>query len=217
MRRTVAVAASIATLIIGLYLGSRWRVHADTETPPAKHAETHIAVINLSYVIKTYKKAQNLDEEFQKQLQGYDDELKKLAAQVEDMKKQHDDPATTAAKKAELGGRIKQIEISIKDKTEKYKGKLSAKRQEQVAILYQEVQQSVAALARSKGIDLVLHYNDLPPGPDRDSGPNIMRKLSAEACIPIYRAQGIDLSDEVIAALNKEYDRASGEKTSPEK
>jgi Skp family chaperone for outer membrane proteins len=216
VKRMVVITAGVATLAGGIYLGSRLWAQTGADAPVPKHPDTHIAVLNLSYVIKEYKKAGQYDQEFKGVLQKYDTELQGLDGKLQVDKKRFTDPATPAPEKEKIQAEAKQLERAIADRKEEVQKELTKKRQEQIVILYRDVEQYVSILAKSKGIDLVVHYNDLPPGsPDIYSAPNIARKMTSEACMPIYVAQGMNISDEVVTGLNWNYNRASQANAAP--
>jgi Skp family chaperone for outer membrane proteins len=210
VKRTVVITAGVAALAVGIYLGSRLWAQQATDAPVPKHPETRVAIVNLSYIIKNYEKATQYDQEFKTVLQKYDTELQGLNGRLEVDKKKFADPATPSTEKEKLQADAKQLERTIQDRKEEINKELKKKREEQIVILYRDVEQYVNILAKSKGIDLVMHYNDVPAGqPEMYSAPNIARKMTADACLPVYVAQGIDLSQEVKDGLNWNYKRAS--------
>ena len=70
------------------------------------------------------------------------------------------------------------------------------------------MEQYVALLAKSKGIDVVIQYNDVPNPLEMNNPANIARKITCEGCLPIYQAQGINITDEVVSGLNWNYQQS---------
>ena len=56
---------------------------------------------------------------------------------------------------------------------------------------------------------MVLHYNDAVTQEDYNSEVNISRKMQAGALMPIYMAPGVDVSMDIVKALNASMPAAS--------
>jgi len=81
------------------------------------------------------------------------------------------------------------------------------KNEEQMVIVYKEIMEAAQRYARKHDIDLVMHYNDVPPDqPDFYSAVNVSRKIQAGACIPMVIAPGMDITKATTAELNEKYD-----------
>ena len=76
-------------------------------------------------------------------------------------------------------------------------------------MIYREVQEAAQRVAVAHGYDMVLHYNDPTTSAEYWSAGNIVRKMQAGACMPIYFAPGIDISADVVNALNQAYSRVA--------
>jgi Skp family chaperone for outer membrane proteins len=81
--------------------------------------------------------------------------------------------------------------------------KLGKKSEEEIRTLYKDVSEVVREHATARGIDLVLQYNDATTAEDFMSSQNIARKLQTGALMPLYAVEGLDISDEILAILNK--------------
>ena len=185
---------------------------ADRRTPQ-KHAETRIATINLAYVVKHYDKAVQWEKEFKQELARYEGATKKLRSQLEADDRELKDPATQAERKEALESEIRTLKRKLEDHEVTERKRLTQLQQEQIVILYRDVEQQIASLAKSKEIDLVMQYNDEPNPAEKNLAANITRKLTCAGMLPIYMAQSIDVSTEVLAQLNASYQK---EKQPPE-
>jgi hypothetical protein len=56
---------------------------------------------------------------------------------------------------------------------------------------------------------MVLSYNDATTSQEYWSPMNIMRKLQQGACTPLYFTRGMDISADVVTALNQAYGRVA--------
>ena len=71
--------------------------------------------------------------------------------------------------------------------------------------------------AKANEIDLVMHYNDLPVHPPGQWNPSSFRRPSDEPCCkPAYLASGVDITQNIIDALNDRH-REKKEVTKPDK
>jgi hypothetical protein len=62
---------------------------------------------------------------------------------------------------------------------------------------------------------MVLSYNDATSSQEYWSPMNIMRKLQQGACTPLYFTRGMDISADVVNALNQAYGRTAPAGTTP--
>ncbi len=68
------------------------------------------------------------------------------------------------------------------------------------------------------GFDLVVHYNDVPADSAEFFSPvNVSRKIQAGAFIPLYIAPGMDITQEVVTALNETYRKRKEVNTSTQR
>jgi hypothetical protein len=61
----------------------------------------------------------------------------------------------------------------------------------------------------AQGYDLVLHYNDATTSQEYWSAMNIARKLQAGACMPLHYGPGVEITNEVVNALNTAFSRSA--------
>jgi Skp family chaperone for outer membrane proteins len=95
---------------------------------------------------------------------------------------------------------------AMEDLSKEAKDQYTKKNEEQMLICYREVMESARRYAKAHDIELVMHYNDVPPeNPDFYNPVNVSRKIQAGACIPMYIAPGIDITKEITAELNEKY------------
>lgn len=216
MKRTVAIMAGVATLAMGYYVGSRvWAQQPAAGQPAAPAPVTRIAVVNLNQIIKGYDKTTKLQEEFKGAFKSFEDDIQKMTKDMEKMQADYRNPATTAPQKEALEASLKKLQRDIQDRKEDAQKKLSDKELSMMANLYRDVEAYVQLVAKSRQIELVLHYNDAYNPSDMYSPMNINRKLTTLACMPIYAAPGIDISKEVIDGLNWNNKQRQTSSTAP--
>ena len=98
--------------------------------------------------------------------------------------------------------KLKDLQRQIEDNKMEGSKVLAKKQEEQLKILYMDVRTVAARYAAAHGYEVVMHYNDAVTDADYYSGPNIARKLQAGALMPIYMANGVDISRDLTITLN---------------
>jgi hypothetical protein len=93
----------------------------------------------------------------------------------------------------------------VEDISNEAKAFIGKKRDEQIVQLYKEVQDVAQRYAMSQGIDLVMSYTDATEQKDYYNPAFVARKMQSPGCMPIYFAQGTDISAEVVTALNSAF------------
>src|SRR5579884_614727 len=196
VKRTLMVAAGVTALCGGIFLAAGLSAQQPQPAPggappvagapaapaqPSARPTTRIALLNLSHVVKNYKKFQSFQEEMKKDLQSYEQKDKMLTAQLEGIAKEiNGDPATgkpPAANKDQLEQQAKNLQRQMEDNRNEAKKVLSKKSDDQAVILYKEVMDATQRTAVAHGIELVLHYNDSVKSEEYWSAANVMRKM----------------------------------------
>jgi Skp family chaperone for outer membrane proteins len=202
-------------LTIGLvaYLGSRLAAEPPGATPPKTAApatpppqpQTKVAVLNLSYVIKNYKKWVAFQEEYKKKLEGYDAELNKMKKDYE-TKDAEAKKITDKGMQEKLAKDMRDLRNQMQEKTEDGKKALAEMEATQFSTIYKDVQNIAERYARSRGIELIMHYNDGTTDAEVNNPVNIGRKMSQGGCFPLYVTPGMDISKDVLTYLNQYAD-----------
>jgi Skp family chaperone for outer membrane proteins len=170
--------------------------------PPAPR--TRVAVVNIAYVVKNSPKYKSVNEKVQAKVAGFQKRAGELQEQLKALQKEMQAPGTSADRREELEIRAKRMQRTIEDDQADARRLIGKENRKMMVELYNEVRQATERYARAHGIELVLEYNDAAPdAPQEMNNPaNIERKLQASAAGPLYAAPGVDISRELIAALN---------------
>src|SRR5207249_4208309 len=97
------------------------------------------------------------------------------------------------------------IKRRLEDIKRDYRLKYTKKTEEQLTQLYREVNDAIRSHAAMGGFTVILAYGE-PPDQDLLSFANISRKTNAidlGAIVPIYVANGLDISQSVLDSLNR--------------
>jgi Skp family chaperone for outer membrane proteins len=206
VKRTVAIVAGVVTLGLALYAGSR--LTADPGAAGVSAPTLKVRMVNLQFVIKNYKRTEALRAEHTELFKQYDKQISDIKGLIEGRTKQLQDPKF-ADKHDVIEKEIKRLQREMQDKTEEARTALDKKQGDLIVLVYREVEEAVQTYAHSAGLEMVLHYNDAVLDTDRNSAANIARKMSAGACMPMFLAPGLDISQEIVNNLNAKYPGAS--------
>jgi Skp family chaperone for outer membrane proteins len=202
------IVAGALTLGLVLYAGTRlWAQNPATGggAGAAPAVSMRMRMVNLQYVIKSYKRTESLRAEHTALFKKYDDELKELKKLSDARTQQMQDPSLTAAQKEAVEKEIKRLQREMKEKSDDAQMALAKKEGDLITLIYSEVEDAVVRYATSHQLDLVLHYNDAVAEVDRKNPQNVARKMSAGACMPMYMAPGLDISKDIVDQLNAKY------------
>jgi Skp family chaperone for outer membrane proteins len=188
-------------LLLGtLFLAGRsW---SDTR-PAAPQPRTRIAVVNLTQVIKSYKKTDVLNKEMKEAAKAHQEKDANINSETEKLTREAQDATTTAERREDIERRMKDLKRQSEDNKAEAQKVLGKKQEQQISTLYSDIHKVVEKYAQDHGLDMVLHYNDATIATEYWSGANIMRKIQNGALTPLYTAPGMDISKEIIAVLNE--------------
>jgi Skp family chaperone for outer membrane proteins len=206
VKRTVIILTGLATLAATAYLGSRLQaqngqVQQVGATAPAAALRTRIAVVNLMGVVKQYQKWQDFENSYKTALKDATAEFDKLKTEAMRLKAELE-KATDEATRVKIQEQMKALDRQVQDKNEQFKRDLLKWRDDIAVQIYREIDDAVKAYARANDIDMVLHFSDAVTPADMFHPANVERKLQTLACMPMYVAQGMDITAQVTEMLN---------------
>jgi Skp family chaperone for outer membrane proteins len=217
VKSKVGIIASLAALGVLGYMGSQLIAQntaqpqgtgkpamAPGAAPAVAPLQTHMAIFNLSYVIKNYKRFDTFQEDNKQLIKQYDDQLMKLKTTYDAKQASLKDTTKPLpeSQRDQTVKEIKEIERHMQDLQEDGRQAVGKKEGEQFKILYKDIEAAVVAYARSHNIELVMHYNDVLEPADKYSPANISRKLGYGGFTPIYNDPRMDITQELVKMLN---------------
>ena len=195
-----------ALLAVAALVGHQVVVNAQTAAPQATVAPK-VAVVNIGKVFQQYTKAQTFKKEMEETLKPYKDAAKAIQAHIvkltEDGKAEKEQQRREAYDKAITENRRK-----LEDMDRDVRKLVGKKQEEQLQVLWRDVNNIVKGYANSQGIQVVMGYGDPTEALELEGIPNIGRKMNAldmGASVCLFAAQGTDISDGVVATLNHYY------------
>jgi Skp family chaperone for outer membrane proteins len=211
VKRTIITLTALGTLGVTAYVGSQLRaqnqpqatgrVQQAAATAPAAPLRTRIAVINLQQAIKQYRKWSDFEQTYKNLYNQYNAEFERKKASGVALKNQLDKAADDATKD-NIQKQLKELDRQVQDLGETAKKQLGKMRDDQAVQIYREVEEAVQYYARANDIEMVLHFNDAVAAADLYQPLNIERKLQTGACMPMYVAQGMNITDIISSMLN---------------
>lgn len=201
VKRKIAAGVVVTMLGAGLYLSAH-RAAQGTPTAGVTAHPMKIVVLNLPLVIKKYKKYELYEsqlKEFVKSAQEKEDRVRKELMALQEQAQKPD------AKPDVMEEQLKIKKRQLEDLTMSLKKDFTKKQEEQMVQLYQEIEDMVKRLALSNGWSLVLQYGDVIDKKDEYNPRIIQHKVLGGVCMPMYKADGIDVSEVVADWLNKVY------------
>jgi Skp family chaperone for outer membrane proteins len=203
VKRKIIVAGGLLALGAVLYAGRLGAQQGAAPAPAAAPApRTRVALLNLTYVMKNYAKFITFQEEMKKSFTPFQQFERDKKAAAETLSKEAQDPKTAESRRDDLVKQLKGIQRELEDNKAAAQAFLGKKGDEQMKILYLDIMEAAQRYARAHDFELVLHYNDATTREDFLSPQNIARKLQAGALMPLYAVAGLDISKEVVEALN---------------
>ncbi len=203
MLQTGCLLVLLATVVLAGRSGS--------EPRPATSPGTRIALVNLALVYKDYAKAVEFGKETKAALQPFEDQIKELKEQIEAHKKALEQKDLAADLRNEHETKLKARQKQMAKVSNDAQVQFAKKNEEQYPIIYKDALEAAQGYARANGIDLVLHYSDVPADKKEFlSFANVGQKVQTRACMPMYVGPGVDITKEVLALLNEAYRKEKG-------
>jgi Skp family chaperone for outer membrane proteins len=198
MKGILSVVAALLLLnVAALSLWSR------VAPPPAAAKSTRVGVFNLSHVVKNYAKFKDCQDEMKKRVGRFQEIDARKKKSGEKIAEELQRPDLTADRRAELGKKLIKLQREIEDNKAEAQATITKEQERQLKTLYAEIGAVARRLARERGLDLVMHHNDVSTETERTTPANISRKMQAGAFIPIYIEPDIDLTESILEDLHE--------------
>lgn len=162
------------------------------------------AVLNVNKVLKNFNKAQQLNKFISDKVNAYGaqinakrEEVTKLQAEIA--------KSVDPAQAEQLKKRGVQLEREMQDLDAEARKDISAQQGTIAVGIYRDIEGVIQRVAVANGFDLVMSYPDATTESEMYSQPNVVRKLAAQAAIPLYYKPHIDITDAVVQTLNATF------------
>ena len=212
MKRMILLALGVVGLSLAGYCGTRV-----TAQPAAATGPTRVAVVNIGMVFSKYEKAKNFKNELEGAIKPFKDQAEKHRKDI----LAFDEAIKTGKyaqgyKKEDYDRGILDRKRKLEDLDREVRALVGKKQEDQLVQLWREVNEKIQAYALSNGFHVVMGYGDPMTAEELASFPNINRKMQGMdvgAAVPLFVAPGLDVSNDVVRALNDAYQRTGGQVT----
>lgn len=197
MNRMTWIVASLATVATMSLAGQA----------QAQTTGTRVGVVNIGTVFTKYQKAVDFNKEMENTLKPFKDQADKIKKDMLAYQGGVDDPKTDAKLKEQYVQAIRALKRKLEDLDLDARKAIGQKQETHLIQLYKEVSDHIQAVSNANGIHVVLGFGE-PPAADLLSFRNINRKVAAMdmgAVIPLYFHSSLDISETVVASLNRSY------------
>jgi Skp family chaperone for outer membrane proteins len=217
VKRTLIMTAALLGLAVLLYVGRSWAQQGTSggSAPAAAPLRTRIALLNIPYILRYYHRAITFQNEMKVAAEPFQKRETDFSKELEATGKEVQDPKLPPAKREELEWKVKGLQRQIEDNRTAAQMALRKKADEQLVLIYRDIQDAAKRYARAHEFDVVLHYNDAITEQDYYSAANIARKLQVGTLMPLYASPGMDISQEIVNTLNYNAPAAQGAQGTP--
>jgi Skp family chaperone for outer membrane proteins len=232
VKKSLACVAGALALVGGLNLWSGW-VAAQQPVRPVSASQpatapaqpmtaaslpgTRVAVVNINKVLKNYAKAQSLNNAIRNKVQGYAKMMNDKRDEMQKAQAELAKPTTTGPTKENLEKQVVNLQRQLQDIDNEAR-KVISKEQGDIAVqIFREIEGVIRAVATTNNFDLVLSYPDATEDNEMYVQDNVVRKLAAQAAMPLYYKPQVDMTKAVIDTLNVSYPVATAGSPTPGK
>jgi Skp family chaperone for outer membrane proteins len=196
------LAAVIATCGMG-YLGTFVAAQnpgTGGAAPAANKPTLKIGVVNITRVIKEFKKANTWGDSILKQAQEYEKQLK---AEQEQLKAREAKMQTMPESQRDSERKLfSAAQAAYRDKDYEYQKDIRKKRDEMAVEINGDIAYIIDNIARQKGLELVLTCPDVADAKEAHSLTDAMRRMTAPAVWVAWKHPSLDITSDVIQYLN---------------
>jgi Skp family chaperone for outer membrane proteins len=166
---------------------------------------TRVAVVNINKVLKNYAKAQSLNASIRTKVQSYATQMNSKREEMQKLQAELAKPTTQGKQKEDMEKQVVNLQRYLQDIDNEAR-KVIGKEQGDIAVaIFREIEGVIKAVATTNNFDLVLSYPDATEDNEMYIQDNVVRKLAAQAAMPMYYRPHIDITAAVIQTLNASY------------
>jgi Skp family chaperone for outer membrane proteins len=225
VKKTLALVACLAALGVAVCGDVTSWAQAQVAPPPGqppvaqppRPPQTRIGMVNMVYVLKNYRKFQNVEAEIKNhEANLVKAKLEPFRTQLVSMKTIHADPKTLPAQREQIEREAKTLQLKAQDTEADVRKELSQRSGDAYRTIYKDVELAAQRFAASNNYEMVLFFNDAITDDDKNHPANIQRKLLQPAAVmPLYITPGMDVSKPIVDMLNQMYPAAAPAPVAP--
>jgi len=164
-------------------------------------APTRVGVCDVMELLDNYDRAKDLMNGLEKEKDAIEAEGKKRKDKIDQMNQQLDGLIPNSPEYGKLLDEMEEMAFELKAWMECGKSRTLRKHLRLTQDLYQEIRQAVGAVAKSRGVDVVLFFErkERPT----NSTPELARQIETRQVV--WHDPRLDLTEAVLTHLNKAY------------
>lgn len=210
MKRMILIVTGFAVVLTGAYCSTYLFAQGGGAPATPQVQGTKVAVVNIGLVFNKYKRAIQVKNELEATLQRPREEAKKLMNEMEGWDKEiRENLKLDKAQKDSYAERIRANKRKLDDMNYDISKLLGQKSENNLVLLYKEVNECIKRVAETYGFQVVLGYGDPMDKELLSLFPNINRKMQAMdagSTVPLYIHGSVDLSSVIAETLNHWHD-----------
>jgi Skp family chaperone for outer membrane proteins len=205
VKRTFLLVAGIAALAAVAYGCTSLLAQAGGQAaPPA----TKLGVVNVGTVFTKYEKAKLFKDQLQTTIKPFKDKADAWRGEMikyQDLITKQD---FKQYKKEDLDKAILDRKRALEDMDREVRNLIGKQQEDQLVQLWKEVTTHIKLYGKTRGFQVVLGFGDPMEAKEMDTFANINRKMQGMdlgAACPLYVADGLDVSEDLVVSLNAAY------------
>lgn len=206
MKRMIMIVTGFAVLASGAYFSRDLFAQGGGAAPAPQMQGTKVAVVNIGLVFNQYRRALAFKLELEETLKRPKADAKVLMDEMEKYVKEiRETPNMSKTARDQREDLIYKNEQKLKDMNREIQRLLGKKSEDNLVILWKEVNMGIEAVSKHLGFQIVLGYGDPMDKDLLNLFPNVNRKMQAMdagGAVPLYVHGSVDLSQAVADTLN---------------
>jgi Skp family chaperone for outer membrane proteins len=176
-----------------------------TTAPMPAQPGTRVAIVNINKVLKNYNKAQSLNKSIRDKVQWYANQINAKKDEVQKLQTEMAKPDTLGPRKEQIEKQIVNLQRSLQDIDNEARKNIGKEQGDIAVMIFREIEAVIKAVAVSNNFDIVMSYPDATEDAELYTQDNVVRKLAAQAAMPLFYKPHVDMTKAVIDTLNASY------------
>lgn len=204
MKRAFVYLAVLVGGLTGLAAHAQQPAAGGAPAPAPKPSGGKVAVFNVAKVMKDYQKWQYYAKVMNDKRAAASGDLAKIRSEIADLQDKIQ-KELVATKKDELTRFLVDKQRQFEDRERGIRKQLDEESAAHLKQLFGEIQACVRACVEANGYDVVFAYPDATTKEETESPLYYDLKLRPSAAMPFYVSTSADMTDILVATLNKHF------------
>lgn len=206
MKRLFVYLSALVGIGAAVYLAGQIQAQAPAvgAPPTASKPSGRVAVFNVAKVMRDYSRWQHFAKVMNDKRTMASGELVKLNDQITQTQAKIQIEKVQIQQEV-MAKQLVELQRQLEDKQRNYRKQLDEESAGYLRNLFAEIQSCVKAVVEANGFDLVMAYPDAITAEELNSPLYYDLKLRPPAAMPFYVSPSADMTDVLIATLNKSF------------